>query len=126
MLRVAAAMADKLSAPVPLDGLEEMICHVPTDCSPEVRSFLARIAEVKADQDARLLNVSDHLVEAAVVARGCRPRHAAIEVEGNPVGAEKLCQRRQHGIAIDLCKALRNADRRAVDRTLDRDGAAQE
>jgi len=28
--------------------------------------------------------------------------------------------------AIDLCKVLRNADRRAGGRTLDRDGAAQE
>jgi len=39
---------------------------------------------------------------------------------------DKLRAREIFFTAIDLCKALRNADRRAGDRTLDRDGAAQE
>ena len=83
-----------------LDWLEIVVGDVSADVSSEVRSFLAGVAEVESRQHASTVDVLDRVVETGVIAPGRRPRHPAIEVEGDPIGAKELFQRRGHSTAV--------------------------
>ena len=72
-----------------MDPLEVVLVHVPTNVPPEVRTFLARVAKMEAGQSARQFDVPDRVAKATVLARWRRPRHPAIESEGDPIGSKE-------------------------------------
>src|SRR5215208_969711 len=50
-------------------GLKEVVDDITGDAPSELRAFLVGVAEVKADEDARPVNVLHDVVKAAIVAR---------------------------------------------------------
>jgi hypothetical protein len=92
--------------------LEVVFDHVAADFPPEVRSFLARVAEVGAGQSPGVHHVLDRVVEALVIAR--RAGDPTIERESNLVGAEEGAERVCHGAAVEgvRCRVLGMVRRR--------------
>src|SRR5438034_11064559 len=82
------------------DRLEEVLVHVPTNVPPELRAFLAGVAEMEAGQGPRQIHVLDCVAEAIVLPRRRRPRHPTIEGEGDLVSAEECPKRRRYRRAV--------------------------
>src|SRR5437667_12572771 len=70
---------------------------------------------MEAGEGPREIYVLDCIAEARVVAPGRRPRHPAIEVEGDRISPKERLQRRSHSRAVEgVCRGiLRMVRRRA-------------
>ena len=56
---------------------------------------------MEAGQGPRQIYVLDRVVQTTVLARWRRPRHPAIESEGDPIGSKERGQPRRHRGAVE-------------------------
>ena len=72
--------------------LEPVLDDVFGDAPSQVRALVVRIAEVEADEHARLVDVFDDVVQARVAVYGAR--RAAVEGERDAASTEERLERR--------------------------------